>query len=262
MRGLVMKKSLITGALITGAMFGALIAGSAMAADMPVKAPIMRAPPPPVFTWTGCYFGGGGGYGMWNQENFLESDPSGLPISATSTAGGRGWFGTVGLGCDYQVSSNFVIGALADWDFGDIKGQFNPAGTLIVGSESEKWAWAAGGRIGYVVTPTLLTYISGGYTEAHFDPVTFTGLVTGVGGAFNIPSHTYKGWFIGSGFDYAISFLPTGFFLRSEYRYSEYKADDLSILTAAGALTGSAIDSKKFVQTIRTELTYRFNWTH
>src|SRR5260370_22311544 len=98
MRGLVMKKSLITGALITGAMFGALIAGSAMAADMPVKAPIMRPPPPPVFTWTGCYFGGGGGYGMWNQEKFLESDPSGPPTMATPTPARPGLSGTVGLG--------------------------------------------------------------------------------------------------------------------------------------------------------------------
>src|SRR5260370_3009945 len=74
MRGLVMKKSLITGALITGAMFGALMAGSAMAADMPVKAPIMRAPPPPVFSWTGCYIGGGGGYCLWTQETFHQTD--------------------------------------------------------------------------------------------------------------------------------------------------------------------------------------------
>src|SRR5260370_17446143 len=95
MRGLVMKKSLITGALITGAMFGALMAGSAMAADMPVKAPIMRAPPPPVFSWTGCYIGGGGGYGMWNQETFHETAPCPVANSPTKTGGGPGWFGHV-----------------------------------------------------------------------------------------------------------------------------------------------------------------------
>ena len=42
-----------------------------MAADMAPRA-YTKAPPPPVAvvaSWTGCYVGGGGGYGMWNQEN-------------------------------------------------------------------------------------------------------------------------------------------------------------------------------------------------
>src|SRR4029077_14238805 len=67
MRG-VMKKSLITGASSTGAMLGTLIAGGAMAADMAVKAPIMRAPLP-AFSWTGCYLDAGVGYGIWNQDH-------------------------------------------------------------------------------------------------------------------------------------------------------------------------------------------------
>ncbi len=63
-----MKKISITGALVSGAMLGALAVGSAMAADMPVKAPMLMKAPPPAYSWTGCYIGGGGGYGMWNQD--------------------------------------------------------------------------------------------------------------------------------------------------------------------------------------------------
>ena len=39
------------------------------AADMAVRAPV-RAPAPVAYapSWTGCYIGGGG-YGLWNQEN-------------------------------------------------------------------------------------------------------------------------------------------------------------------------------------------------
>ena len=81
-----MKKTLITGALITGAMFGALLAGNAMAADMAVKAPIMKAPPMPVYNWTGCWLGGGGGYGMWNQENFVETDPLHVTVTDVTDA--------------------------------------------------------------------------------------------------------------------------------------------------------------------------------
>jgi outer membrane immunogenic protein len=257
-----MKKTVITGALITGAILGALVTGSAMAADMGAKpAPmLMKAPMVPVYSWTGCYIGGGGGYGMWNQENFFETDPGRVQLFPMETSGGKGWFGTAGAGCDYQVSSNIVIGAYGDWDFGNIKGQFD--NFFDSGTESEKWAWAAGGRIGWLVTPTVLTYFSGGYTQAHFDRVDLLGFfLPPFSTGNNIPAHTYSGWFLGSGFDYAISVLPSGFFLRSEYRYSTYQADDLSRLdNITGLSTGRAYNSKKFVQTVRTELMYRFNW--
>jgi hypothetical protein len=51
-RGVQMNKILISGMALA-----AMIAGPAMAADMPVKAP----PPVPVFSWTGCYIGIQGG---------------------------------------------------------------------------------------------------------------------------------------------------------------------------------------------------------
>jgi opacity protein-like surface antigen len=79
---------------------------------------------------------------------------------------------------------------------------------------------------------------------------------------FFIDAHTYGGWFLGSGFEYAVSILPTGFFLKSEYRYSTYQAADLPILsTATGLQVGtSAFNSKKYEQSVRSELVYRFNW--
>jgi hypothetical protein len=33
--------------------------------------------------------------------------------------------------------------------------------------------WAVGGRLGWLVTPTLLTYVSGGYTQARFNEVNY-----------------------------------------------------------------------------------------
>ncbi len=260
-----MKKSLITGALITGAMFGALMAGSAMAADMPVKAPIMRAPPPPVFSWTGCYIGGGGGYGMWNQETFHETDPGHVATSPTETGGGRGWFGTVQAGCDYQLSgglSSWVIGVQGDWNWGNLKGTPNFASGNI-GDEKNSWTWAAGGRIGYVVMPQLLAYVSGGYTEARFDQVNFVGAISGVPNGLFLGEHTYNnGWYIGSGYEYGVSFLP-GLFWKTEYRYSEFQAADLShLVVGTGLSNGTASNSKKFIQTVRSELVWRFNWFH
>ena len=59
-----MKKLVI--ALTAAAAFSA----PALAADMAPRT-YSKAPPPPmaVASWTGCYVAGGGGYGLWNQEN-------------------------------------------------------------------------------------------------------------------------------------------------------------------------------------------------
>ena len=57
-----MKNVSKVGTLISGAVFGALVAGSAMAADMAVKAPLLKAPAP-VYNLTVAgeheYFAGG-----------------------------------------------------------------------------------------------------------------------------------------------------------------------------------------------------------
>ena len=100
------------------------LTGSAIAADLPRKAPAAVAPAPlPVATWTGCYLTGGVGYGMWNQDNQLFD--AGGALDAQHTDGGRGWLGRVGGGCDYQFWQKFVVGALADYDFASLKGNIS-----------------------------------------------------------------------------------------------------------------------------------------
>ena len=80
-------------------------------------------------------------------------------------------------------------------------------------------------------------------------------------GAF-MPAHTYSGWFISSGFEYAPPWAPLrGLFWRTEYRFSQYSADDVPFLIAGtGAPTGIGIHSEKFVQTITSSLVWKFNW--
>jgi outer membrane immunogenic protein len=164
-----MKKILLAAAALT-----ALAAAPAMAADLARPEPVYKAPPPPpapVYIWTGCYVAGGGGYGIWNQDTFDETDPDHVAETLTATNGGRGWFGTAQVGCDYQFAGDWVIGAFGDWDFGNIKGTIRSPYTSNVGNESQKWAWSVGGRIGYLVLPQLLTFVSAGFTEAHFNAI-------------------------------------------------------------------------------------------
>jgi outer membrane immunogenic protein len=266
-----MKKTLIASVVL-----GAFGASSAMAADMPVKAPILKAPPM-VYNWTGCYIDAGGGYGMWNQDHNITAAVTGGPPNSFQsidvTNGGRGWLGRFGAGCDYQVSSSWVIGVFGDYDWMNLKGtlttQLNPVGVgATQADENESSAWAAGGRIGYLVVPSVLTYVGGGWTQARFDQMnetTVRGVVTG--NAF--PAHTYQGWFIDSGLEYAFTWLPiNGLFIRSNYRYSTYQRDDLTqfnIATGApagNAGLGSVLHAQKQVQTVTTSLVWRFNWGH
>ena len=76
------------------------------------------------YNWTGCYVGAGGGYGMFNQEIRTPID-GGVAVGLSNDNGGRGWFGTVQVGCDYQIGSNIVIGAFGDYDFSGIKGDMS-----------------------------------------------------------------------------------------------------------------------------------------
>jgi outer membrane immunogenic protein len=261
----VVAKALFVGSVVALA----LAAPSALAADLslPVK-PMSAPPPPPVANWTGCYVNGGGGYGMWNQDSYFETFPAPfVPLAANATNGGRGWFGVVGGGCDYQLSvfgAGLVIGAFGDADFMHLHGDFSPSSSTVVGDENERWAWAAGARIGYLVTPTVLTYFNGGYTQTRFDQINFSfSAAPATPSPFVIPGHNYRGWFIGGGMEFALTVLPIpGFFWRNEYRYSSYQSADLEILaTPPVPPTGLAQHMRNQVQTLATELVYKLNWT-
>ena len=247
-------KSMTLAALVLAALAGT----AARAADLPVREPVLTSAvaPLPTVSWTGCYVGAGFGYGMWNQENTAFSDPGGTPLTAKVTAGGRGYLGTAQIGCDYQIGP-FVIGAFGDADFGSIKG--NAGLDAFYGEEKEKWSWAAGGRAGYLITPQLLTFFSGGFTQAHFDQINlFLVGAPGVSAGAYVPKATYDGWFLGTGYEYGISWVP-GLFWKTEYRLSDFGNKSHQVLdVATGTSSGIAIESHKYIQTIRSELVWRF----
>jgi outer membrane immunogenic protein len=106
-----------------------------------------------------------------------------------------------------------------------------------------------------------MAYVAGGYTEARFgeiNPLTFA--FGGAVAATFLPATTYKGWFIGTGYEYALGWFP-GLYWKTEYRFADYRSEDVFFTTVAtGVRTGDYITSHKYIQTIRSELVYRFNW--
>jgi outer membrane immunogenic protein len=282
-----MKKLL----LMTSAI-ASLAAGAADAADL------VSAPPPPrpapVYGWTGCYVGAGLGYGMFNQnrevvsgfpnvvlgDNLLlvNGGPPDTTLFNNETFGGRGWLATAQFGCDYQFANSWVIGAFVDGDWSRIRGDQGLFGAYS-GEAQLRSSWAVGGRIGWLVTPTLLAYVSGGVTEARFGEVDFVNnstaaallldnfILVGSGApGLQLGAQRYNGFFIGGGTEYAIDWWP-GLFWKSEYRFADYRSATTSINCVNAALcgaiwvgpTGISERIHTYVQTVRTAVVWRFN---
>jgi outer membrane immunogenic protein len=241
----------------------ALTTGSALAADL--GQPYYKAPPPPaapVVSWTGCYIDGGVGYGFLRSNHFEETSPGNVALTQTTSTGGEGWLGRVGGGCDYQFAAPFVVGAFADYDFADVHGTGLGSAGRFIGDFKNSASWHAGARIGYLITPSLLTYVSGGYTEARFDAINLsTNTVPSVASPFSLGSHTYQGWFIGTGYEYALnSIIPiSGLFWRTEYRFADYQGASLPVLSD-GVPIARASHMQNDVQTITSGLVWRFNF--
>lgn len=99
-------------------------------------------------------------------------------------------------------------------------------------------------------------------TEAKFDRTNYTNAFApfGVPTGLYTDSATHKGYFIGAGDEYALSFLP-GLFWKTEYRASLFdRQTQLTRVVATGLPFGKSYNTKKWEHSVRSELVYRFNW--
>ena len=100
--------------------FATLVTVPAFAADMPLK-----APPPPVWTWTGIYFGLDAGYGAVTPNDPLTvTNNFGSTTTFPTTLHPTGAFAGAEIGANYQF--NFlVVGLEADAQAANISGAYN-----------------------------------------------------------------------------------------------------------------------------------------
>jgi outer membrane immunogenic protein len=240
----------------------AAFSGSAFAADLPARTYAKAAPVQMAPSWTGLYIFGGGGGGIWDANTGVSSTVTGgCVLCVTNKQGGDGWFGTVGAGYDWQTSNSWVIGILADGQFGSIKGSITDG--LLVGNEKLKDTWAAGARVGYLVAPNVLSYVNAGYTGSKWDGSTLLGAASATPSGFHTGGFTGQGWFIGGGVENNLNIFgisAPGWFMKTEYRVAEYGRASLTESTLAGVATGFLVSEKPIVQTVSTSLVYRFNW--
>jgi outer membrane immunogenic protein len=237
----------------------------ALAADMATKAPMRAAPAAYAPSWTGFYLFGGAGGGLWNADSNVVSDPGRVAITRDQRMGGSGWFGTVGAGYDWQLSS-WVAGIFADGQFGELRGSISDPDFGIEGREKLRTSWAAGVRLGYLVAPNVLSYVNAGYSGSEWSGSSLSTLAAGGGPAVvTTPSFHRDGWFIGGGVENNLNIFgitAPGWFMKTEYRSAFYDRVTLpESFVDTGLPTADSVTFKpSVVQTVSTSLVYRFNW--
>jgi outer membrane immunogenic protein len=242
----------------------AAFSAPAVAADMGrpmTKAPVAVAQ---AYNWTGFYIFGGAGGGLWASDQNVQTTVGAVPLTIDQRMGGSGWFGTVGIGYDWQVSPTWVVGVFGDGQFGSIKGSLSDPTVGWTARQKVEDSWAAGVRVGVLVAPNVLSYVNGGYSGAHFSGATFVSNFTGLNVGAHTNAYNRNGWFVGGGVENNLNIFgisAPGWFMKTEYRSAYYDKKTINELVDVTNLpVGRDIRANNWNQTISTSLVYRFNW--
>jgi outer membrane immunogenic protein len=237
-------------ALMASACAFALV-GTALAADLPSRAPPPVMPPPPLPIWDGFYIGLNAG-GLWSSgavtttayptfadvaESFETEGVASAGLANTVLGNNKtGLIGGGQIGYNYTPSPNWLLGLEAD--FQGIAGAHSTASTggalpplefpdetIVSASTATKslsYLGTARGRIGYEFTPTMLVYATGGLAYGGVKSSSdiwqnnlFDGVPDNAGFASSGSySKLRTGWVVGGGVEWM--FMPN-WSLKAEY---------------------------------------------
>lgn len=253
------------------------LAGTARAADAVVEEAVVIEPG---FNWTGLYVGVNGGYswGDFDQTAILDPFDGGLVsfggFSGTYGADADGPSGGAQAGFNWQVH-NFVFGVEADIQAANIESNITESEILsvsiignpfdleaTVSSQTEvEWFGTARVRAGFVPTPRLLVYGTGGFAFGRTRSTSSLNAVADPGG-FNLPiltnetassSHTRTGWAAGGGAEFAIN---DNWSIKGEYLYTDLGEEEIFTYNEDDVSAGLTSDVK--FHTVRIGLNYSF----
>jgi outer membrane immunogenic protein len=245
--------------------------------------------------WTGFYIGANGGYG-WNNAAISDAPGDqntatvflGQPNVASSSASfdSKGWLGGVQAGYNWHLDQRWLAGIEADFDWSDIAGNGSAPTTIFFGnnaatlnaSQKVEWFGTLRARIGYLATPDLLLFATGGLAYGKVSESANVVLPPGVsnsqgnfgtgyacGGVYGdstcfagTGSRTSAGWTAGAGAEYRFSQHAT---VKLEYLYVNLGTNSFLIpATHPGALNPSVLNasSEAAFNLVRVGLNYRF----
>jgi high affinity Mn2+ porin len=216
--------------------------GSAVAADMPLKAPVLKT----VYDWTGFYIGGHVGYGggsLGPGTNPLPEQGVGLPHSVTGLIGGYQ------AGYSRQFSNHVVLGVEADASFTSPVDALALARAPAPFNATIDYVGTLRGRAGYAFG-AVMPYVTGGFAWGHSS----VDVTNAAGKVFATPGQTQTGWTAGAGIEFAVS---GNWSAKVEYDYIDLSRRNYD-LSGLG-LPNIGVDPK--IQLIQLGLNYRFGDT-
>lgn len=222
--------------VLLGAVSAAALMSAAHAAD------IVQEQAAPGFNWSGVYVGFGVGAGA--NVHKLSSDFA--PGVSLNGIGGEGVYGQATVGYDYMVSQRFLLGGLIDAHVGTIKTSVD-AGILggLSADIKETYGFDVGVRAGYLLTPSTMGYVLGGYAWQKYKLDTNAGVGT---------DWDQGGYFVGAGVETAIN---SNWTLKGEYRYTRFGTKD-NAFSELGVPDGALnLDTSR--HTFEVAASYRFN---
>lgn len=273
----------------------ALMAGSAQAADIPVKA--VRPMVPVQFSWTGFYIGGHIGAvrdrstfdGVFNEALFpgfisIGGIPALAPIVLVptrlaslpgATTNKTGVIGGGQFGYNWQIGSSFLLGFEGDISGTGVRSSavvspVDPFGfATLTGTYSTDTKWMASlrGRLG-LTFDRVLVYATGGAAFASYNVgQTFTLVNPTPGIFFPNPgssgttavgySFTDVGWTLGGGLEWAIG---NNWSIAGEYRHSRFPSHRIALASSdpSGQLGFTPIFTT--VRLTNDQATFRVNY--
>jgi len=188
-------------------------AQGASAADLPVKAPVYKAAPAPVFDWTGFYVGGYVGVAASQSRGLDPTDPTNGTLQHT----GYGFTGGGTVGYNWQLGdalfgNKWVVGLEGDIGYFDTSHRvvdWNDADLAY--NTKTSWLATVRGRIGWADGPNF-SYVTGGYAALGVKDIN-ANPETGVEVSSN---RTRSGWAIGTGTE---TMLGGGWSAKAEALY-------------------------------------------
>jgi outer membrane immunogenic protein len=251
-----MKRVYLAGAALTAIMAAA---GSAIAADMPLKAPVMA---PAAYDWSGMYIGGvvGGGWETTDTTSgFGPVFAGGAPSLITTSS--SGFIGGIEGGSNYQIGK-LVIGWEADWLWGGINGTsstaFGPVGapaTALIAINTP-WTGTATSRVG-IAHDRWLVYGKAGVAYEHTNftgtasSAAFPGLLSSTG------ADTRTGWTVGTGVEWAVW---DAWSIKAEYDYMDFGNRALQLNGTAFAPPGVPVALSPLNEQRISEFKFGVNW--
>jgi outer membrane immunogenic protein len=204
--------------------FAALIT-PASAADM---VPIYNKAPRPVMNWSGCYLGADVG-AAWSAQDVANTPAPGLDQSGVvGTINGAGAMGGGYAGCSFQLTPVWVVGIEGDFSGTHLGGTVDAANLFANGAAAPTGGigWTSHldaiatmrGRVGYLLRPDLLFFMTGGGAWGWSSYRSFDALAGGCPAcAVAAFDSTASGYVAGVGFDWAL--WNSNWIVRTEYLY-------------------------------------------